>query len=68
MCVFQINDNRFLKIVQFFVNNYSRAGDGIGSMFPKVSECTVSERDDVIYFVLFNSFSISSILGMVPSI
>ena len=50
------------------VNNYSRAGDGIGSMFPKVIECTVSERDDVIYFVLFNSFSISSILGMVPSI
>ena len=27
----------------------------------------VSERDDY-YFLLFNSFSISSILGMVPSI
>ena len=40
--------------MQFLVNNYSRAGDGIGSMFPKVIECTVSERD-VIFCLLQKS-------------
>jgi hypothetical protein len=46
--------------VLVFIFNRSRLADMLFMVY-------VSERDDY-YFVLFNSFSISSILGMVPSI
>ena len=47
-------------LVDLIFFNRSRLADTLFMVY-------VSERDDY-YFVLFNSFSISSILGMVPSI